>query len=585
VLIQEVAAVRRFVVVVAAGLLITIVGAPTAGAATYSVWSCANGAGKPLPAGDWSASTGGRAVVTTTTCGAASAGGTAGNLQAVAGGGPGQADVGVYAEWATTAAPGTQISAFDVWWTNQSHIQTDGRIQIYAGPTSLYSRDGDGFGNPALPYDADNHQVFSGLSADSISLVAWCLVPCAQPNPTVSALFQAYRTKLTVNDPTAPTGDASGVTDGMTIGAPVNVLARASDVGGGVRDLQLVIDQKVVDTRRAGGQCDDIDPTTGDANDYAVVRPCAAQLPAASLPPAQFTLTPALLGTGTQHVVEVLAHDAAGNVGTLLKRQVVVAPALFDGSATPNFYDPARDLFFNPDADTTGPSRPNGSNAGPANVALAFAVRGHTRKGGKRHVVTRLSARRTRSYTAPTRVVGSVKTPDGQPIALARVYLATAVAGGPWALGGLPLISDQGGNVSVVLPARNPSRRVRLVYFPQSASNDSFRSPVIALRVRVPVALALSKRAVPRGTRVNITARVRAGMNPGSTVISALQLKVGKHWRTIRQLRFTPRSRGVTHTALRLRTPSVYRLRLRVSAQPGLSYTTGASPTRALLVR
>jgi class 3 adenylate cyclase len=123
------------------------------------------------------------------------------------------------------------------------------------------------------------------------------------------------------------------------------------------------------------------------------------------------------------------------------------------------------------------------------------------------------------------------------------------------------------------------------VYFPQSSSNDSFRSPVIALRVRVPVSLALSKRSVPRGTRVNITARVRAGMNPGATVISALQLKVGKHWRTIRQLRFTPRSRGVTHTALRLHTPSIYRLRLRVSAQPGLSYSTGASPARALLVR
>jgi hypothetical protein len=485
----------------------------------------------------------------------------------------------------TTAAPGTQISAFDVWWMNQSHIQTEGRIQIFADTTSLYDHDGGGFGSAALPYDEANHQAFSGLAADSASLVAWCLQPCMQPSPTVSSLFQAYRTRVTVKDTTVPTGQVTGVTDGMTIGAPVSVFARASDVGGGVRDLQLVIDHKVVDAKQAGGQCDDIDPTSGDANDYAVMRPCVAQLPAANAPPAEFRLTPALLGTGTRHVVEVLAHDAAGNVGVLLQSQVFVAPAVFDGSATPNFYDPARDLFFNPDADTTGPSRPNGSNAGPANVTVAFAVRGHKGKGGKRHAVTRLSARRTLSYTARTRVVGSVKTPDGQPIALARVYLATSVAGGLWALSGLPLISDEAGNVSVVLPARNPSRRVRLVYFPQSSSNDSFRSPVIALRVRVPVSLALSKRSVPRGTRVNVTARVRAGMNPGATVISALQLKVGKHWRTIRQLRFTPRSRGVTHTALRLHTPSIYRLRLRVSAQPGLSYSTGASPARALLVR
>jgi hypothetical protein len=552
-------------------------------AATYTVWSCADGAGKPLPAGDWSANTVGTAVVATTTCGAAGAGGTAGNLQAVAGSGPGQPDSGVEADWHVSAAPGTTINALDVWWMNQAGLQSPSRIQVYAENTSLYQRDGGAFGSAALPYGNDNHQAFTGLSATSTTLVAWCLPPfCATPEHTIGATFQAYRLRVTVSDTDAPAGEVSGIGDDMTIGAPVPVFARATDAGGGVRDLQLVIDGKPVDTKQAGGQCDDIDPTSGDADDYALMDPCPAQLPAAGLPPAQFTVTPAMLGAAGAHTVAVVAHDAAGNAATLLSRRVVMPAALLDGSATPTFYDAARDLFFNPDADTTGTSRPNGSNAGPAKLTLAIAAKRVTPKG---RVFAQLIAHRTISYTAGSRVVGTVSTLDGRPIAHARVYQATSIAGASWTLNPAPLMTDASGNVSFVLRARNPSRRVELVYFPQNTSNESFRSPSVLVRVRVPVALELSRRSVPRGTPVNITARLRAAANPRASVIGALQLRVGRHWRTIRRLRFTPRAHGVVHTALRLRTPSTYRLRLRVSAQRGLSYTTGASPTRVLRVR
>ena len=126
---------------------------------------------------------------------------------------------------------------------------------------------------------------------------------------------------------------------------------------------------------------------------------------------------------------------------------------------------------------------------------------------------------------------------------------------------------------------------MQLVYFPTTDSNASSRVQDAPTRRPRTVTLGLSRRSVPRGGRVNITARIRAGIRPGATVLGALQLRKGRSWSTIRQLRFTPRGHGVTRTALRLRIPSTYRLRLRVSAQSGMRYTTGISRTRALRVR
>lgn len=559
--------------------------APPAHAATYSVWSCADALNRPLSAGDWTPSTVGTQAASTSTCGANVTGGTPGNLQSAAGAGPTQPDTGVGAAWTVNAPTGTAISAFDIWWTNSASVQVPGRISIITNTAPLYVRDAGGFGNVALPFEDGNHQAFTGLSASSTAIVAQCVSACASPNRAIASLLNAYRLKVTVSDTAAPTGEASGVSDGMTIPGPIALQARASDVGGGVRDLQLLVDGTPVDTREAGGTCADISPTTGDANDYAAMRPCLAQLPAPPEPPATFTLTPAMLATAGAHAIAIVAHDAAGNPGTLLSAQVLVAPALLDGPTPAGRYDGARDLFFNPDVDVTSAGRPNGLNAGPANVSLSFVVKRTVRVKGRVRRVTSFTRRRTVGYGTAARMRARLTTPAGVPIVGARVYRATSVAGGPWKLTGKALVTSKTGRVSVKLAARSPSRRVELVYFPSTDSNASSRSKARLLAVRAPVTLGLSRRTVPRGGRVNITARIRAGIRPGATVLGALQLRKGRNWSTIRQLRFTPRGHGVTRTALRLRVPSTYRLRLRVSAQSGMRYTTGISRIRALRVR
>ena len=561
-----------------------IAAAPSlAHAGTYSVWACADGSNRPLSAGDWSPRTVGSQALTSTTCGANLTGGTAGNLQAVAGAGPNNPD-GANALWTVKAAAGTKITGLEVWWTNGASAQAPGRVEIYGGPRSLYAREAGAFGTVGTPFADANRQTFADFSEDSVELVAWCTMTCARDARAIAAFYNAYRVRLTVSDDSAPTGDVSGGTDGMAVTEPLELHARASDAGAGVRDLQLVVDGHVVDSKSAGATCSDIDPATGDERDYALMKPCPGQLPAASDAPASFAVTPAMLATAGSHTIAVVAHDAAGNAGTLLSHTVFVTQALLDGSAPPSRYDAARNLFFNPDTNLSA-AVANGVNAGPANVTLAFTVRKVVRVNGKLRRVTRLSRRRTVAYSSTARMRGRVTTPTGAPIAQARVYRATSVAGGPWELSTKPMITSKTGRVSFLLPARLPSRRVQLVYFPSSASNDSSRSKARLLAVRAPVRLSLNRHSMPRGGRVAVTARVRAGIRPGASVLGVLQLRVSGHWRPIRQLRFTSRGRGVATAALRLRAPAAYRLRARVAAQPGLRYTSGVSRVRTVDVR
>jgi hypothetical protein len=308
------------------------------------------------------------------------------------------------------------------------------------------------------------------------------------------------------------------------------------------------------------------------------------QLPDASEAPASFTLTPAMLATAGTHAVSIVAHDGAGNTGTLLAQQVLVAPALLDGPAPASRYDGTRNLFFNPDADVSSPTRPNGINAGAANVSLSFVTRHVVRSKGRRRTVTRFTKRRTVSYNTAVRMRARLSTAGGLPITGARVYRAMSIAGGPWRLAAKPLVTSKTGRVSVLLPAHSPSRRVELVYFPATASNDSSRSKARLLAVRAPMSLGLSRHAVARGTRITVNARLRAGIRPGSSVLGVLQVLKRGDWQPFRQLRFTSRGHGRAHAALRLSTASTYRFRLRISAQPGLRYATGVSRARTLRV-
>jgi hypothetical protein len=535
-------------------LVLTAAAGGTAGgasAAPYVAWSCANAAGAPLGAGDWAPSRSAPITTLGSTCGAPS-----GTLEASASASehnPSSAGAG----WTITAPDGATISGVDLWWTNVVNpvgVPPYGRVQIYADAPgnggSAYVRDAGAFGVAGAPFGDANHQTLTGLAAPSVTLTAWCVSYCTAP-ARVAASYAMYRSRIVVEDPSAPTGTASGLPDTGRIADPTPIAVDATDAGGGVRALELRVDDQVVGRVDPGARCADV---ASVAFEYATIAPCPAHLA------GTLTLDPgALAGTGP-HRIAVVAADAAGQPTTLLSQVVAAAapPALFAASRG----------FFNPDLDLTSPRRVNGVGGGPAVLTLSLvdsAVR----------------------FAQTPVLSGRLTTPDGQPIAGARVWRAVSGRGGAWTITGAPLVTAPTGGIGGWLPARRPSRSVALLYFPYSDASDAAASPVRRLRVTVGVTLDPARRVIRPGGRVRLTAKLAVAVRKGTSVVARLQVRSGRRWHTVRRLRFRHGTRTL-HPVVRLRHSapgSTHSLRLRVPAQAGLEYAAGASRRVVVLVR
>jgi hypothetical protein len=518
-----------------------------AAAAPYVTWSCASAAGAPLGATDWTPTR--NAPVTTfgATCGTPT-----GALEASAFAGDQNPWTSAGVGWALAAPDGARITGLDVWWTNAVNPVSAppfGRIQVYAaapgGDGSAYARDDGAFGASGAPLGEASHQAFRNLAAPSVTLMAWCASHCTGPT-RVTASYALYRSRVAVEDPSAPTGTASGLPDSGRIAAATPIAVDAADAGGGVRRLELRVDDQAVGRVEPGGACTDLADVPFE---YATIRPCPARLP------TSFTLHPEALPGNQPHRVSVVAVDAAGQASTLLSRVVAAAapPTLFASGSG----------FFNPDLDLTSPRRVNGAGGGPARLTLAFAD--GTVRFGETPVLS-----------------GRLTTPEGQPIAGARVWRAVADRRGAWRIAGQPLVSSSTGRVGGWLPPRRPSRSVALLYFPYSDTSEVVSSAVRRLRVAAGVRLDPARQVIRAGGRARFTARLAVAVRRGTSVRALLQVHSGRRWRTLRRLRFRHGAR-TARPAVRFRGGArSYRVRLRVPAQNRLRYA-GATSRRVVV--
>jgi hypothetical protein len=592
-------------------------GAPVADAGTYQVWACADGSEQPIGVGDWQVASVGAQSSAASSCGTPAGssssdldGALVGSMHAAAARGPAQANAGAYAEWSVRAAPDTRITRLDVWWHRSAVTTTDVNFAYGVLPATFRDTegedpDGPGHGQPAVPGSSlwvqhgsygnpltpfsDTPEVYSDHGAPfanrthttlvapsgegSLSMRAACLSGCAFESKVVLAGIHAYRTKLTVSDDAAPSGGATGVAAGQVLDAPATLSAHAEDRGGGVHDLQLLVDGRIVDSHAAAGRCADIDPVTGDERDYAAMRPCPAALP------TTFALTASMFSSAGLHTIQVDAHDAAGNATTLAHVPVAVAASFLAGAAPVVAHAPLPRTFLNPDLVAVGGvngATDDAEGVADARMTLAFVTH------------RRLSRRRTVSFRTAARVRGRLLTARGRPIVGARVWPAVSVAGGPWRLSGGALVTSARGGVSFVAAARKPSRVLALVYFPRTDARTDVVSPTVSYDVRAPVTLTLSRRTARSGQRVVATARLHAGQRHGQAVLGVLQVYKPqgpqRGWHSYRQVRFPAEAGGVRRLVLRLRTPTTYRLRVRVSRQAALRYESGASRARALRI-
>lgn len=561
----------RFIGIVLALVWVAMITTPpNADAATYTVWACANGSGGRLGTGDWRPhrvegeqhrAEGCDHVVE----------GRAPFLFASAEPAPLNRPSGSGVGWTATAAGGTTLRSLDLWWNNcvVGQYGATGRIQVYAGADSIYSRDSHGcWGVTGLavegPSPQGNHQTFGGLNSSTMTLVAWCLSLCDGSSGARlwAADFYAYRLKVTVHDPAPPTGTVHGLVDGMRIGGMVPLHVQADDAGGGVREVSLRVDGRVVQRDVSAGDCADVDSGNGDAHEYNRMQPCPRQRSAGLI------LAPADFADGRRHVVNVIVTDAAGQETVISTARVALR--------SPSGYVTGSQ-FFNPDLDVVGDRNVNGANGGPAVLRLSFVVR----KGKRRRFVARRVVRANDRPLVSGRLISAL----GAPIAGARVWLATALSNGSWQVSGRSTNTSTTGHVSGRLPPRTPTRDVRLVYFPYSDSSENVQSPSRRLTVRAATTIRTDQAGYSNGDTVRFSGRV-------TTVPVArrksvyLQVIVRGRWRTFATTRANSRGRwtlGYRFTATRQLT--VYRFRAVIPAEEHpVSWATGHSRAVRVLV-
>jgi hypothetical protein len=191
--------------------------------------------------------------------------------------------------------------------------------------------------------------------------------------------------------------------------------------------------------------------------------------------------------------------------------------------------------------------------------AHAVEKRGKRRYGRRRSVLLR----------------GSLRTPDGLPVAGARVCVSTRLEMSDARFQGDDFVTtDENGRFSYLSPG-GPSRRVYFIH--QVGGGVVFDDPLVP--VRAPLKLHATPRSLRNGESVRFAGSLQAGPFPSRPgVLVELQARRGKHWQTFA----TTRANGKGRYRFRYRftrTAGVqrYRFRARVARQNGYPYAGGAS--------
>jgi len=347
---------------------------------------------------------------------------------------------------------------------------------------------------------------------------------------------------------------------------PQSLAYSATDRGGGLFQTLVEVDGNVVKSY----------PVTSDdrcvdrgGRDFGYAVPCPLQAS------STISIDPADLPAGN-HKVGLYVEDAAGN------RTAIMPPTertIVNDLRSVGYFAGGR--FFNPRFSRPRVANGDGATSG-AQLSARFVRRvGH---GRKRHTVS--STARTTSFSQRPTIKGTLAAPSGEPIRNATIFFGQQVEGGQWRLDGATT-TDVAGRYAFQPKGRQPSRALRAVYFPYSDSHESTLSAVLALRVRAGITLATDRRSARNGQRVGFTGRVLGAIPAGGVAIT-LQAKVGRTYRSFRQLRATAATGGRFRTTYRFeRTQrSVrYRFRAKVVKQAGLPFATGASRTVIVSVR
>jgi hypothetical protein len=478
---------------------------------------------------------------------------------------------GDYAGWRFDAPPNTAIVSASIHWTGRGDWATtdwgsaDVSLAASNSAQALERRDAFDTTDTITTPDAQWVRAYLMCHAQSGSTCRGSFIGSGDPdNPRLSIIHSS----VTISDRLAPdVKQVAGPALSDALWTDSERLAfSASDDGGGLYRVIVEVDGVAVKALPAVADERCVDH---GARDFSYAVPCPTQasgtvsIDAASLPPGQ-------------HLVAVDLEDAAGNRATLIPP---TPKLIVNDHRAVGYY--ANGMFFNPRFAT--PRVGNGAGAVSGARLSAVFVR-QVGKGRARHSVRR-TRREVRFSQRPT-VKGTLTAPSGEPIADAMVFIGQQPDGQQWRLDGA-VRTDSAGDFVYRPAARHPNRRLRAVYFPFSDSHENVASDPLDLRVRAGLTLHVDRHRLRNGQRLVFTGRV-LGAVPAEGIAVTLQAKVGRRYRSFRQLRASSATGGRIRTAYRFErttAPVRYRFRLKVVRQAGLSFQGGASPVVSVSVR
>jgi hypothetical protein len=538
---------------------------PSAHAGEYVVIGCA---GQPAPASGWAGSTSGDGARPIVTDGCAGGGPFAASLALGTGSGAGDGNgrgSAASARWRVEAPASTTIAGLNLT-RDVTAMNGDGPFGYAARSWLSGGQDPQTIescvGSSACAPLASSSRLTWRASRSGVAAVDFG-VSCGSGDgpacPTGGGIVvAASRSELALDDgappqPDAPTGD---LVSGPVDPGVHSVRMHATDAGGGVAGIALLVDGAVVANQ----------PTC--APPYRALVPCPPEVTTTE------SFDPAGLAAGP-HSAAVQAVDAGGNVVvsdavTLLRSATgagVGAPTASAGGATTTSSAGVGGGAI-PGSSASGAT----SGAGPMHARLTAAVR--ARGGAQRAVIV--------SHGGRVILQGRLRTTGGSPIARATLFLsarpiARGVARTYRAVGSVRTRAD--GAYSVRLEP-GVSRSVRVEYRPGTGSTVSARASV-DVRVRASAVLRLPSRA-QRGKALTITGRVA----DARFKLVELQARSVGGWQTFATA--TTDANGLftyRYSFVRPGPKARYALRVFVPRETGFPYVPAASTERWIDVR
>ena len=526
---------RAMAGLLAVGLFVAALGAASADAATYTVWSCRGPDGSPVSTQAWQPDSLGTA--TADSCA------TGGFLRARID--PAMGVVSSVHGYRFATPPGASIAAYRLYLfarTDASETSTDYQAGLDVSPGDVpvieqgCATSGCTFGEQNMALDPSNLLESGSLKAGGLFVGATCtsLSACiGSIESNALAVTRLFSSQVEIRDDVppvvgAPTGNLAAapqpISNSRTIGGSV------SDQGGGLASVALLVDGRPF--AQVPASC---------TQPYTAPTPCPPSL-VASLDVDPTSLTPG------GHIAELYATDAAGNVST--------GPAVaFTVATQPQ-----------PQPQPTSPTTPVVVPVDPTAVRLAVA--------------------RTRvAVEGNSRVSGTVKLVGGAPVAGAKVIVRSRPFGVRRASARRErtLTTDAQGRFS--MSSDGASRRLEL-----DVDDKAYRAEEAAevqLLQRLRVEATQKGRALRNGSVMTLHADVDGAGHGARGKGALVQAIVAGRWTTVEELTLNDsggatwryRFKGTTRSA-------IYRFRVRVpTAGDVWPWPTTDSPVLKVRVR